>query len=66
MANVTDAGVVVGPVLERWTEMARLIGRDGDASYAQQILSDALMKIISTTQPAHAVRTGSTATRRNA
>jgi hypothetical protein len=45
--------------------MARVIARDGDTAYAALILSDALMKIISTTQPAHAVRTGSAATRRN-
>lgn len=65
MANITDAGVVTGRTLELWTELARVVTRDGDVSYAQLILGDALTKIITTTQPVHAVRTGSTATRRN-
>ncbi len=32
---------------------------------AQIFVGDVLTKVITTTQPAHAVRTGSTATRRN-
>lgn len=65
MATITDAGVVTGRTLDLWAEMARLVTRDGDVAYAQLILGDALTKVITTTQPAHAVRTGSTATRRN-
>lgn len=65
MANITDAGVVTGRTLELWTEMTRVVTRDADVSYAQLVLGDALTKIITTTQPAHAVRPGSAATRRN-
>ncbi len=67
MANISDsASVVVGRTLELFNVMEALVARDGDQAYAQLILGDALTKIITTTQPAHAVRTGSTATRRNA
>jgi hypothetical protein len=65
VANVTDAGVVTGRTLDWWTEMARVIARDGDVAWAQSVLNDALAKIVGTTQAAHAVRTGSAVSRRN-
>lgn len=67
MANIADtAGIFTGGTLDLFNEVERLVGRDGDVAYAQLIVNDALKKIAGTTQPAHAVRTGSTTTRRNA
>jgi hypothetical protein len=67
MAAINDtAGIFVGATLELFNEVERLVGRDGDVAYAQLILTDAMKKVAATTQPAHAIRTGSTTTRRNA
>ncbi len=66
MASISDtAGIFVGPTLDLFNAVETLVGRDGDVAYAQLVLQDAMKKIATTTQPAHAVRTGSTSTRRN-
>jgi hypothetical protein len=66
MANISDsAGIFTGPTLDLFNAMETLVARDGDVAYAQLILQDAMKKVATTTQPAHAVRTGSTSTRRN-
>ena len=59
MSNIADnANVVVNRTLELWNQMETVVGRDGDQPYAALILQDALLKIISTTQLPHAIRTG--------
>jgi len=66
MANIADtAGIFTGSTLDMFNEMERLVARDGDVAYAQQVLLDGMRKVATTTQSAHAVRTGSTTTRRN-
>jgi hypothetical protein len=66
MANISDSvGIFTGATLDLFNEVERLVGRDGDVTYAQLIVQDALKKVAATTQPAHAVRLGSVATRRN-
>ena len=59
MSNIADnANVVVNRTLELWNQMETVVARDGDQPYAALILQDALLKIISTTQLPHAIRTG--------
>jgi hypothetical protein len=59
MANINDsASIFVGATLDLFTEMERLVLRDGDQAYAQLVLGDAMKKVCSSTQLAHAVRTG--------
>jgi hypothetical protein len=66
VANISDlAGIVTGSTLELFNEMERLVLRDGDVAYAALIMQDAMRKVCATTQPGHAARTGSAATRRS-
>jgi hypothetical protein len=66
MAAIADnANVFVGRTLELFNTMEVLVARDGDVPWAQQVLGDALLKVIGTTQLAHSVKTGASVTKRN-
>ncbi len=65
MANIADtAGIFTSRELELFNEMERLVLRDGDVAYAKQVMADAMKRVASTTQIAHAASTGSAASRR--
>lgn len=66
MANISDsAGIFTGPTLDLFNAVEALVARDGDVAYAQLLFQETMRTIATTTQPASAVRTGSTRTRRN-
>ncbi len=49
MANINDsAGIFVGPVLDMFNEVERLVARDADLATAQSEMLEALKKIAST------------------
>ena len=59
MAAINDnAGIFVGPTLDLFNAAEVVVARDGDLLYAQQVLGDALKRVLSTTQLPHAARTG--------
>jgi len=60
MAAIQDtAGIFVGRTLEIFTELERVVGRDGDVAYAQQVISEDMLKLINTTPAPNASPTGS-------
>ena len=59
MANIADnAGIFVGQTLDLFNAAEVLVARDGDVPYAQQVLGDALKRLLATTQLPHASKTG--------
>ncbi len=59
MAAINDnAGVFVGPTLDLFNAMEVVVARDGDVAYAQQVIGDAMKKVLATTQLSHSVKTG--------
>lgn len=59
MANISDsASIFVGNTLDVFAEMERLVLRDGDQVFAQQVMREAMLRVIRTTQLPHATRTG--------
>jgi hypothetical protein len=65
MAAINDnAGIFVGRTLELFNAMQVVVARDGDVSYAQQTMSDEMLKVISTTAAQATSGTGSSTKRR--
>ena len=59
MANISDnAGIFVGRTLELFNAAEVVVARDGDVAYAQSVLNEALLKVVSTTQLSHSAKPG--------
>ncbi len=53
MALIADnAAIFVGPVLDAFTEMERLVARDGDLAAAQEAMRKACIRVCHTKQTA--------------
>jgi len=67
MANIADnAGIFVGRTLEIFNQMQVVVARDGDVAYAQKVLAEDMLRVITTTQDASASTTGSSVRKRPA
>lgn len=67
MSAINDnANVFVNRTLELFNQMEVVVARDGDVAWAQACMSEALLKVIGTTQLSHSVKTGASVSRRNA
>jgi hypothetical protein len=66
MANISDsAGIFTGGALELFNEMQRVVGRDGDVTYARREMLEAMKRVTQTTQLPHSVRDGAAVAKRN-
>ena len=65
MGTLTDsANIFVGRALDLFTEMERVVARDGDVAGAQAVMSDAMLKVVGSVQTPNTGGTSNTSTKR--